>query len=232
MASRCSRPCGCAMARSSSSGPTSRSSGSRPRMRWRRSRPSWRVRWGPVPTVNPAFAMLCRKLRSWPRPAKRCCSPVRPAWARRSTRAPSTRRADAAGRSSPSIAPRSRASWSRASSTATRGAPTRRRRWPSLDSSRRPKGGRCFSTRSGRWRPSCRPSCCGSRRTVCWRRSAGCARGGSRPASSPRPAARRRRRSPAGRGCASIWRRGSAPSRLPFPPLRERIDDLGALASI
>ena len=62
------------------------------RARWRRCRPRWR--W---PAIGCA---------GWPRPRASCSSSARPAWARRSTRAPCTRRAGARAASWPSTAPR------------------------------------------------------------------------------------------------------------------------------
>ena len=147
--------------------------------------------FAPVPTLSPALAVACSRLRRLARRSRRDLPAGRDrrrqggVRARRSTSA-------AAGRASwwPSTAPPSRASWSRASSSATRRGPTRPRRGARPGSSRRRRAGRCSSTSWARCRSSCSPSCCASCRTGSSPRSV--RRACRRPtcASSPPAAAR------------------------------------------
>ena len=168
---------------------------------------------GPVATANPAFAMVCQKLRKLAAAGEELLL-TGETGVGKEVYAEAIHRAS--GRTGRFVAINCAAIPRELVETElfgyARGAHSQAA-MAKAGSSRRRRMARCSSTRSARWRPSCRRSCCASPRTECCRRSADCARGGSRPASSPRPAVPRRRHSREAWGCASIWRPASAPSR-------------------
>ena len=145
------RDAGCATARCSSSATTSASSGWCRRSSSRRSRPSWSRRWARWRPRRPPLAVACDRLRRLAAVRRRAADPRRDRRRQgglRARRAPGERPQGTLRRHQ--LRAPSRASWSRASCSATGRARTRPRTRPRRASSRRPRAARCSSTRSAR----------------------------------------------------------------------------------
>ena len=131
--------------------------------------------------ASSATARRSRKCSSrssrWRRYRAPCSSRASRAPARSWSRGRSTTsRRGAAGRSSPSTAPRCRRRCSKANSSATRRARSPAPPNAGSAASSWPTPARSFSTRSARSRPACRSSCC-----ACWRRARSSGVGGVQP---------------------------------------------------